>query len=100
MDGRSQPSVNLPSVSAGLEDARTCGAEVRSRAPHEALGDEVRLSDLPTALRRFHLKQCQDPVEAVVTCAMQTWHCTLAVHIGHQTGKMQPSGSCWSRGWG
>ena len=29
--------------------------------------------------------------------AVQTWHCILAIHIGHQTGRMWPDGSCWSR---
>ncbi|ELR56876.1 hypothetical protein M91_09563 [Bos mutus] len=29
--------------------------------------------------------------------AVQTWHCTLAIHIGHRTGRMWPDGSCWSR---
>ena len=42
-----------------------------------ALGDEVRLSVLPTAL------WCQDRGDVVVACAMWTQHSTLAVHIRH-----------------
>ena len=102
MDGKSQPSVTLPSVSAGLAVAWAREAEVPPRAvsleasvsrswslwfcvlqPREAvgalgaLGDEVRLSVLPTALR------CQDRGDVVVARAMWTQHSTLAVHIGH-----------------
>ena len=54
--------------------------------PHEAqgaLGDEVRLSVLTTALHGFRLKWCQDPGDAVAASDMRTWHCTLAVHIRH-----------------
>ena len=108
MDGKSQPSVTLPSVSAGLAVAWAREAEVPPRAvsleasvsrswslwfcvlqPREAvgalgaLGDEVRLSVLPTALCGISLKWCQDPGNSVPAYAMQTKQCTLAVHIRH-----------------
>ena len=46
--------------------------------PHEALaapgalGDEVRLSVLPTALFGFRFKQCQEPGDAMVACATRS----------------------------
>ncbi|KAG5193801.1 hypothetical protein JEQ12_020162 [Ovis aries] len=68
--------------------------------PHEtlgALGDEVRLSVLLKALSKFLLKRRQEPGNTVAAHAMRTWHCTLAIHIGHRTGRMWPDGRCRSR---
>ena len=56
--------------------------------PHEALaalgalGDEVRLSVLLTALCGFHFKRCQEPGDAMVACA--TW--SPALYPGHPHG--------------
>ena len=56
--------------------------------PHEALaalgalGDEVRLSVLPTALGGFRFKRCQEPGDAMV--ARATW--SPALYPGHPHG--------------
>ena len=54
--------------------------------PHEALGalgDQVRLSVLWTALCGYHLKQCQDPGDAVAARAM--WPLALYPGRPHHT---------------